>query len=87
MLTWKAREKQNIPTKTIFNYNWKPEKMFNFIFIFLSLSLLFVDNFFYYGSDTVAFQYLKEAYKYEGNRLYTRADSDSTRGNSSLFLG
>ena len=29
----------------------------------------------------VAFQYLKEAYKQEGERLFTRVDSDRTRGN------
>ena len=30
---------------------------------------------------TVAFQYLKGAYKQEGERLFTRVDSDRTRGN------
>ena len=29
----------------------------------------------------VAFQYLKGAYKQEGKRLFTRVDSDRTRGN------
>ena len=29
----------------------------------------------------VAFQYLKEAYKQEGEQLFTRVDSDRTRGN------
>ena len=29
----------------------------------------------------VAFQYLKGAYKQEGERLFTRVDSDRTRGN------
>ena len=29
---------------------------------------------------TMAFQYLKEAYKQEGERLFTRVDSDRTRG-------
>ena len=29
----------------------------------------------------VAFQYLKGAYKQEGERLFTRLDSDRTRGN------
>jgi len=28
-----------------------------------------------------AFQYLKEDYKQEGNQLFTRVDSDWTRGN------
>ena len=30
---------------------------------------------------TVAFQYLKGAYKQEGERLFVRVDSDRTRGN------
>jgi len=30
---------------------------------------------------TVAFQYLKGAYKQEEERLFTRVDSDRTRGN------
>ena len=29
----------------------------------------------------MAFQYLKGAYKQEGERLFTRVDSDKTRGN------
>ena len=29
----------------------------------------------------MAFQYLKEAYKQEGERLFTSVDSDRTRGN------
>ena len=29
----------------------------------------------------MAFQYLKEAYKQEGLQLFTRVDSDRTRGN------
>ena len=33
------------------------------------------------GHLTVAFQYLKGAYKQEGERLFTRVDSDRTRGN------
>ena len=32
------------------------------------------------GDLIVAFQYLKEAYKQEGERLFTRVDSDRTRG-------
>ena len=32
------------------------------------------------GDLTVAFQYLKGAYKHEGEQLFTRVDSDSTRG-------
>jgi len=31
---------------------------------------------------TAAFQYLKGAYKQEGERLFTRMESDRTRGNS-----
>ena len=34
------------------------------------------------GDLVVAFQYLKGAYKQEGERLFTRVDSDRTRGNS-----
>ena len=34
-----------------------------------------------WGDLIVAFQYLKEAYKQEGERLFTRVDSDRTRGN------
>ena len=34
------------------------------------------------GNLIVAFQYLKGAYKQEGERLFTRVDSDRTRGNS-----
>ena len=34
-----------------------------------------------WGDLIVAFQYLKEAYKQEGQRLFTRVDSDRTRGN------
>jgi len=30
---------------------------------------------------TVAFQYLKGAYKQEGDQLFMRVDSDKTRGN------
>ena len=33
------------------------------------------------GDLIVAFQYLKGAYKKEGERLFTRVDSDRTRGN------
>ena len=33
------------------------------------------------GDLIVAFQYLKGAYKQEGERLFTRVDSDSIRGN------
>ena len=33
------------------------------------------------GDLTVAFQYLKGAYKQEGVQLFTRVDSDRTRGN------
>ena len=33
------------------------------------------------GDLIVAFQYLKEAYKQEGEWLFTRVDSDRTRGN------
>ena len=29
----------------------------------------------------MAFKYFKEAYKQEGERLFTRVDSDRTRGN------
>ena len=34
------------------------------------------------GDVVVAFQYLKRANKHEGNQLFTRVDSDKTRGNS-----
>ena len=34
------------------------------------------------GDIIVAFQYLKGAYKQEGERLFTRVDNDRTRGNS-----
>ena len=34
-----------------------------------------------WGDLTVAFQYLKGLYKQEGERLFTRVDSDRTRGN------
>ena len=34
------------------------------------------------GDLIVAFQYLKGAYKKDGGRLFTRACSDRTRGNS-----
>jgi len=34
-----------------------------------------------WGDLTVAFQYLKGAYKQERERLFTRVDSDRTRGN------
>ena len=34
-----------------------------------------------WGDLTVAFQYLKGAYKQEGEQLFTRANSDMTRGN------
>ena len=33
------------------------------------------------GDLIAAFQYLKGAYKQEGERLFTRVDSDRTRGN------
>ena len=33
------------------------------------------------GDLIVAFQYLKGAYKQEGERLFTRVDSDRKRGN------
>ena len=33
------------------------------------------------GDLIVAFQYLKGAYKQEGEQLFTRVDSDRTRGN------
>ena len=33
------------------------------------------------GDLIVAFQYLKGAYKQEGGQLFTRVDSDRTRGN------
>ena len=33
------------------------------------------------GDLIAAFQYLKEAYKQEGVRLFVRVDSDRTRGN------
>ena len=32
------------------------------------------------GDLIVAFQYLKEAYKQEGEQLFTQKDSDRTRG-------
>ena len=35
------------------------------------------------GDLIVAFQYLKGAYKQEGERLFMRVDSDRTRGNGS----
>ena len=34
----------------------------------------------------MAFQYLKGAYKQEGERLFTRVDSDRRRGNSSKLV-
>ena len=34
------------------------------------------------GDHTVAFQYFKGAHKPEGERLFTRVDSDRTKGNS-----
>jgi len=34
-----------------------------------------------WGELIVAFQYLKGAYKHEGERLFTRVDSDRTWGN------
>ena len=34
-----------------------------------------------WGDLIVAFQYLKEAYKQEGEQLFMRVDSDRTRGN------
>ena len=34
-----------------------------------------------WGDLTVAFQYLKGAYKQEGDLLFTWSDSDRTRGN------
>ena len=33
-----------------------------------------------WGGPIVAFKYLKEAYKQEGEQLFTRVDSDRTRG-------
>jgi len=33
------------------------------------------------GELIVAFQYMKGAYKLEGERLFTKVDSDRTRGN------
>ena len=40
------------------------------------------------GDLIVAFQYLKGAYKQEGERLFTRVDSDRKRGNGfKLGLG
>jgi len=33
------------------------------------------------GDLTVAFQYLKGEYRQEGERLFTKVDSDRTRGN------
>ena len=33
------------------------------------------------GDLIVAYQYLKGAYKQKGERLFTRVDSDRTRGN------
>ena len=35
-----------------------------------------------WGDLIAAFQYLKGAYKQEGERLFTRVDSDRTKGNS-----
>ena len=35
----------------------------------------------FWGDLIVAFQYLKGAYKQEGEWLFTRVDSDRTRGN------
>jgi len=35
-----------------------------------------------WGDLIVAFQYLKEAYKQEGDQLFMRVDSDRTMGNS-----
>ena len=34
-----------------------------------------------WGGVIVAFQYLKGVYKHEGNQLFTRVDSDRTKGN------
>ena len=34
----------------------------------------------FWGDFIVTFQYLKGAYKQEGERLFVRADSDGTRG-------
>ena len=34
-----------------------------------------------WGDLIAAFQYLKDIYKQEGERLFTRVDSDRTRGN------
>ena len=38
------------------------------------------------GNLIVAFQYLKGAHKQEGERLFTRVDSDRTRGNGLKLL-
>ena len=35
----------------------------------------------FWGDSIVAFQYLKGAHKQEGEQLFTRVDSDRTRGN------
>ena len=35
----------------------------------------------FWGDLIVAFQYLKRTYKQEGEQLFTRVDSDKTRGN------
>ena len=40
----------------------------------------------FWGDLIVAFQYLKGAYKQEGEQMFTRVDSDRTRGNG-LKLG
>ena len=45
------------------------------------LGLFSLDNRRLQGDLIVAFQYLKGAYKQEGERLFTRMDSDKTRGN------
>ena len=45
------------------------------------LGLFSLDKRRLWGDLTVAFQYLKGAYKKEGNWLFTGMDSDRTRGN------
>jgi len=45
------------------------------------LGLLSLEKRRFQGDLIVAFQYLKGAYKQEGERLFMRVDSDTTRGN------
>jgi len=45
------------------------------------LGLFTLDNRRLWGDLIVAFQYLKGAYKQEGEQLFTRVESDRTRGN------